>query len=64
MTQTGNVVERDKVALHVALGVAGAIGMVAAAVVAVALTMTPPPAPAAGEQAVADAGPAVALAQH
>jgi hypothetical protein len=57
-------VDRDKAAVHVALGMAGAIGMLAAAVVALALTMTSPPAPAAGEQAVADAGPAMVVPQR
>ena len=62
MTHSDNRVNRDKVAIHVALGVAGAIGLVAAAMVALALTVTPPAGPAAGEQAVADAGVTVAAA--
>jgi NhaP-type Na+/H+ or K+/H+ antiporter len=62
VTQTDNRVDRDKVATRVALGVAGVIGVVAAAMVALAMTVTPPPGPAAGEQAVADAGATVAAA--
>jgi hypothetical protein len=48
VTQTDTAVDRDKAAIHVALGLASAIGMLAAAVVALALTATPPAAPFPG----------------